>query len=194
MYACQRAECDSVGYIHPNNNNNVWLLAIKNKVSNSGPVKCEHCNSFYCSDQCKQLDKETHKTRNQCIHYVQSDAKQVLSLLGYQSDNPEENYELFAIAGEHFFGFPGPITGHIPKKLIPIVELKFLHLLTTTERELLFNTKYYYVVWSKHLPCVWKELTKEQKSQMESMINQTSPVITLTLNSLGNNNNNAAKK
>lgn len=186
MYTCQRVECEHVGYIHPNNNNS--LLLRRNSISN-GPVRCEHCNSFYCSDQCKQLDKETHKTMRQCIHYVQADAKQVLSLLGYQSDNPEESYELFVIAGEHFFGFPGPVTGPIPKKLIPIRESRYFTMLSMVERETLLNTSYHYVVWSGHLPCVWKELSKEQKVQMEAMINQSNSEIALALTSLDNNNN-----
>jgi hypothetical protein len=187
MYTCQRVECEQVGYIHPSNinNNNSQSLLRRNSVS--GPVQCEHCNSFYCSEQCKQLDKDPHRTTRQCIHYVQADAKQVLSLLGYQSDNPEESYELFVIAGEHFFGFPGPVTGPIPKKLIPIRDAKYFNLLNTTEKEMLLNTSYHYVVWSKHLPCVWKELTKEQKEQMEAMINQSSTMIALALTSLDSN-------
>lgn len=186
MYACQRGECDNVGYIFSdiNNNNSLTQTTVntKRKGSIAGPVKCEQCTSLYCSEQCKELDKEIHKNARQCTYCTQLEAKEALLYLGYQSDNPQENYELFRIAGGHFFGFPGPVTGPIPKKFIPIREFKFFNLLTQSEKDTLMSMRYYYVVWSTHLPCViLKELTKEQKIQMRSVINQTKNVIETVL-------------
>jgi hypothetical protein len=149
MYSCQRAECTHIGF---------------RSDKNADSFVCATCLSIYCSKECKESDKG-----HNCYKTSKGKFEETMIMLGYSNT---DNLTLPVIRGTPMFGFPGPISGVIPKKMIPIREQPFSSMLTESEKTSMHkHTEYFYLVLPIHLYGVWSsELAREQKLEIKYMI------------------------
>jgi hypothetical protein len=108
---------------------------------------------------------------HKCIKTTKEETQVALFLFGA---NRYDMMRLEKINGHPIFGYPGPISGHIPKYMIPVKEPKFLNSLPETEMTKMKKNWFYYISLVTDLHRVWNHcLTVEQREEIRSMVDSS---------------------